>query len=640
MIYQLGNIQIDTTQFTVMAAGKAISVEPKVFDLIIYLIIHRDAVITRDELFSQIWKGRTVSDTTLSNHIKSARKVLGDDGELQKVIKTVRGRGYQFIGDVIEQSTVTQNPTPLHQRSLSISSAEKRFPYLSRALYYLVYAIVASFLIGLIGFALLKLTEKPAPHILVMPFEISSTEEGNWQPFADQMTREVIRKLSRISSLKVVPTASAFLFSQQANNGSLEDNLPQVNLVLSAVVNVSADNKVRITTELMEVEKQKIIWNKAYETAIDNTNFFSVQEDIARSVTYSLKLILGQAEQHALASFPTANLAAYELYVNGQDEASKLNHDALLRAVSLFDQAIGLDPDFALAYLAKADAYRNIMAYFERPVEVLPEVVNAVNAALSLQVDAAEALSSLGLAYAFAWRWEDAIRTLSAAKALNPRMAQTELGLAIYYTGIGDRQNVINSITLADKFDPLNVEIADWGHWLLAMVGELEAAKHWSLEKTTLHPKVGMIFSGASMSASLRNEHSEAIKLAKQGILLDPQSPYAYLALAQVYGYAGQQEKIEGLLIQAEKFDGYVCPYEKAINYILLNDTDQAFSNLQEAIDARSNCLVFTRQDPRLTPIKDDPRYHTLLKRIGLDDESILRYSLQRSNSLVYSASD
>ena len=460
-----------------------------------------------------------------------------------------------------------------------------------------------------------------------MPFEISSMEEGNWQPFADQMTREVIRKLSRISSLKVVPATSAFSFNQQTNNDSLEDNLPQVNLVLSAVVNVSGDSKIRITTELSEIEKHKIIWNKAYETTIDNTNFFSVQEDIARSVTNSLKLILGQAEQHALASFPTANLAAYELYVNGQYEASKLNHDALLHAISLFDQAIELDPDFALAYLAKADAYRNVMAYFERPVEVLPEVVTAVNAALSHQGDSAEALSSLGLAYAFAWRWEDAIRTLSAAKALNPRLAQTELGLAIYYSGIGDTKNVLNSITLADKLDPLNVEIADWGHWLLAMVGELEAAKHWSQEKTTLHPKVGMIFSGASMSASLRKEHSEAIRLAKQGILLDPESPYSYLALAQAYGYAGQQEKILDLLKQADQFDSYVCPYEKAINYILLNDIDQAFANLQDAIEARSNCLVFTRQDPRLAPIKEDPRYLILLKRIGLDDQSIVRYS-------------
>lgn len=625
MIYQLGNIQIDTTQFKVMADGRAISVEPKVFDLIIYLITHRDVVITRDELFSQIWKGRAVSDTTLSNHIKSARKVLGDDGDLQKVIKTVRGRGYQFVGDVVEHSAVTKDSKPIDQQS--ISNAAKRTPILLRAPGYLVYAIVTLFLIGLIGIASLKLTKQPAPHILVMPFEISSMEEGNWQPFADQMTREVIRKLSRISSLKVVPATSAFSFNQQTNNDSLEDNLPQVNLVLSAVVNVSGDSKIRITTELSEIEKHKIIWNKAYETTIDNTNFFSVQEDIARSVTNSLKLILGQAEQHALASFPTANLAAYELYVNGQYEASKLNHDALLHAISLFDQAIELDPDFALAYLAKADAYRNVMAYFERPVEVLPEVVTAVNAALSHQGDSAEALSSLGLAYAFAWRWEDAIRTLSAAKALNPRLAQTELGLAIYYSGIGDRKNVLNSITLADKLDPLNVEIADWGHWLLAMVGELEAAKHWSQEKTTLHPKVGMIFSGASMSASLRKEHSEAIRLAKQGILLDPESPYSYLALAQAYGYAGQQEKILDLLKQADQFDSYVCPYEKAINYILLNDIDQAFANLQDAIEARSNCLVFTRQDPRLAPIKEDPRYLILLKRIGLDDQSIVRYS-------------
>ncbi|MGQ8364300.1 winged helix-turn-helix domain-containing protein [Glaciecola sp. 1036] len=626
MIYHLGNIQIDTLQFTVSVDGKAISVEPKVFDLIVYLINHRGLVITRDELFSQIWKDRSVSDTTLSNHIKSARKILGDDGELQKIIKTIRGRGYQFIGNVEEISTHTELQVNSQQSGFS-GNIKSTKNWSSLDFSYLVYGIIICFLIGFLWFFSSTPTKRQNPHILVMPFEISSSDDQYWQPFADQMTREVIRKLSQVSSLKVVPATSAFSLNQQNNNRSIEENLPQVNLILTAVVNVAGDNKVRITTDLLEVDQQQFIWNKAYETAIDNTNFFSVQEDIARSVTNSLKLVLGQAEQHALSSFPTSNLAAYELYVNGQYEASKLNHEALIHAISLFDQAISLDPEFALAYLAKADAYRNIMAYFDTPAKILPEVIKAVEEALNHKVDTADALSSLGLAYAFAWRWEDAIQTLSAAKDLNPRLAQTELGLAIYYSGLGDTQNVVNSITLADKLDPLNVEIADWGHWILAVVGELEAAKQWSEEKTKLYPNVGMIFSGASMSASLRNEHSDAIRLAEQGILLDPESPYSYLALAQVYGYAGQPEKINDLLKRADTFDSYVCPYEKAINHILLDDIDQAFSDLQDAVDARSNCLVFTRQDPRLAPLRDDPRYLTLLKRIGLDDESILRYS-------------
>jgi DNA-binding winged helix-turn-helix (wHTH) protein len=98
MKYQVAeHVIIDTALYRISAAGAATSVEPKVFDLLVYLIRHRDRVLSRDELLREVWDGREVSNTTLSNHVKSARKALGDSGELQKTILTIRGRGYQFI---------------------------------------------------------------------------------------------------------------------------------------------------------------------------------------------------------------------------------------------------------------------------------------------------------------------------------------------------------------------------------------------------------------------------------------------------------------------------------------------------------------------------------------------------------------
>ena len=104
MLYQFNNREVDVDSYQIRVEGKALSVEPKVFDLILYLITHRDRIISRDELFENIWAGKIVSDTSLSNHIKSARKVLGDNGDLQFIIKTVRSRGYQFIA-ILEQPT-------------------------------------------------------------------------------------------------------------------------------------------------------------------------------------------------------------------------------------------------------------------------------------------------------------------------------------------------------------------------------------------------------------------------------------------------------------------------------------------------------------------------------------------------------
>src|SRR5262245_24751380 len=100
MKYQVAEYSIDTTRYRLSRDAELIPVEPKVFDLLVYLIQHRDRVLSRDELFREIWEGREVSDATLSNHIKIARQALGDNGELQATILTVRGRGYQFIAPV------------------------------------------------------------------------------------------------------------------------------------------------------------------------------------------------------------------------------------------------------------------------------------------------------------------------------------------------------------------------------------------------------------------------------------------------------------------------------------------------------------------------------------------------------------
>lgn len=632
MIYKINKFEVDTDLFSITESGVAVAVEPKVFDLIVYLIEHREHLVSRDELFATIWSAREVSDTTLSNHIKSARKILGDNGELQCVIKTIRGRGYQFVAQVEENAAIST--IARHSDVLDNSSVAARLPSdLSRLRFRSVIALGAILILAM-GFLwhfqpsiFESETVDKRPNVIVLPFRVSSANNAKWQPFADQMTREVIRKLNHVSGLRVVPASSAFIFKQNKSHDFIRQKLPQVNFVLDATISVSGEQNIRISSDMIKLDSSELIWDQAFESKIDTKNVFAIQSKIANSVSDSLKLVLGDKEQHALHAFPTANLEAYELYVQGQQQLNLLTHGSLQRSIALFDQAVALDPEFELAHVAKANAYRIIMSYFETPVDVLPEVISSVRDALKIAPDSPEALSSMGLAYVFAWRWEDAWNMLTAAKVSDSRLAQTELGFALYYSGMGDTEGVYRSLKMANHLDPLNIELADWGHWALAMVGELDAAIQWGKDKIQLHPKVGMIYSGASVSASLNNDHERAIMLAKTGLELDPDSPYAYLALAQAYGYAGDTSKIAPLLEQADKLERFTCPYETAINYILLKDYEHAFELLNQAVASRSNCLVFTRNDQRLAPIKNDPRYDALLIRVGLDDIALASYA-------------
>lgn len=632
MIFKVGEFEIDTTQFQITLNQKSIAVEPKVFDLLVYLIEHRERLVTRDELFQHIWKGREVSDTTLSNHIKSARKTLNDDGDRQQCIKTFRGRGYQFIAKV---NTEQDDPADIQtSKSHEARHCVTRTSTLkiSTARYKWLYVIPLIFLscIGLWALLTSQPSQPSRPYILVVPFEISATDKEAWQPFAEQITREVIRELRKISALNVIPSSSAFVFKQNKTHHFIQEKLPNVRYIVSATIDLDGYSNIRVSAELEDLHTNKLIWSGEFTARVDDTSFFAIQGNIASALSESLEVFVQNRERVQLGKLPTANLAAYELFVAGQQQRDLLTHESLLNAVELFSQAIALDPRFEAAHIAKADSYRIIMAYFDKPVEVLPKVIEAVSEVLKIYPNSAEARSSLGLAYVLAWRWDDAWSMLSQARELDNSLVLTELGFALYFAAMGNVDAVHEALKQARALDPLNVELADWGHWALAMVGEFDAAIDWARIQINLHPDVGMIRSGASVSASLAGQHSYAIKLAEKGVELDPLAAYPLLALAQAYGHAGKRDKIIPLLEQAEALNQYQCPYETAITYLLLNNVSEAFEQMNRAVSYRSNCLIFMRNDPRLAAVVGDPRYNALLTRIGLDDESINRLKKRR----------
>ena len=625
MKYQIAEYIVDTTRYRISHGDTVISAEPKVFDLLVYLIRHRERVLSREELFREVWDGREVSDATLSNHVKSARKILGDSGELQNTILTIRGRGYQFIAPVavIPESSVeerAQSPLPAPKRVADPVVSKWRVP-LIMTLAVLIAGLLAW---GAIG----SWQARPAaelPYVVVVPFDVSGDAPEAWRPFADQVTREAIRNLRKISGLRVVPTPSAFTFRDNKTRDHIRRQLPDVQYVLDGVVSISSGNELRITVELEDLRKGLVVWDKDYEGRTDNTNLFAMQSAIAGAVSESLKVAILAEEQRALDEFPTTNLQAYETYVAGRYQLDLLSHESLPRAIELFDQAIALDPNFFDAYIARGDAYRQLFAYFEPPINMLQKVVDSLAEAQQLRPDSAEAWSSLGLTYVMAWRWKDAWIALNKAKRRDPTLAQTELGFALYYSGLGEAAKVKRALADAERLDPLNVEMADWGNWALFMVRESEAARDWVDKKMQQHPDVGPVFSGAGVGAYIAGDYRRAVQLAERGAELDG-SPVALIMLAQAYGYAGQKEKVLPLLERAASAGTYVCPYESAAAYLSLGDEQRAMTLLDDAVAKRSNCLMFLRTDPRLEPLREHPHYSVLLTRVGLDDLAVASY--------------
>jgi len=615
MKYQIAEYTIDTARYRISSGDAVIPVEPKVFDLLVYLIRHRERVLSRDELFKEVWDGREVSDATLSNHVKSARKILGDNGELQQTIVTIRGRGYQFIAPVtVIPEGEAQPATVPATKSAALSW---RMPL----------AIAGVVLVAaLLGW--LAITSRPAPespYVVVVPFDVSADAPDAWRPFADQVTREVIRNLSKISGLRVVPTSSMLTFRDNKARDHIRRQLPDVRYVLDGVVSIAADNKLRITAALEDLNKGHVVWDRDYVGRTDDTNLFAMQSSIAAAVSDSLKVAILADERHALDEFPTTNLKAYEAYVAGRYQLDLLSHESMPQAIKLFDQAIALDPNFFDAYIARSDAYRQLFGYFEPPINMLQKVIDSLAEAQAVRPDSAEAWSSLGLTYVMAWRWKDAWIALNKAKQRDPTLAQTELGFAMYYSGLGEAEKVKRALAEADRLDPLNAEMADWGNWSLFMVGESKAAREWVDRKMQQHPDIGILFSGAGVGSYIAGDYQRAVQLAERGVQLDG-STVAYIMLAQAYGYAGQKEKVIPMLEKAASVGTFVCPYESAAAYLSIDDQQHALELLDDAVAKRSNCLIFLRNDPRLEPIRQDPHYQVLLNRVGLDDDALASY--------------
>ena len=633
--YQVGDFIVDTARYRISRGDTAVPVEPKVFDLLVYLIRNRDRVLTREELFQAVWDGREVSDATLSNHVKNARKALGDSGELQQTIQTVRGRGYQFIAPVVEAAEDAVGSGEVRAPAPPTGNPDKPLRRIWRRPMPL--AIIA-LLVPMALFGSWFLIAPPAPpepgrpYILVVPFGVSDNATEYHRTFADQLTREVIDGLRKISGLKTVPLASAFQFRDDKTREHVLERLPELQFLLDGEVSVAPDGTLRITPRLADLRQDLDVWNSPFTVSVDDRNFFETPAEIARAVAAALKVEILKDEQRALAELPNVP-QAYEPYAAGWREMEQFTHDSMHRAIAFFDQAIALDPDFLAAYRAKSDALRSMFTYFESPQELLPIVEASLAAVLERDPDSAEALSSLGLTQVMAWQWRLGWENLNRAKALDRSLAQTELGLALYYSALGEKEKVRESLARASELDPLNTELADWGTWALFMVGEQQAAREWAERQMRQHPDNGFVFCGAGISAYLRGDEAEGVALLEKGVELSDRAPVALIMLAQGYGYAGQKDKVPPLLEEAERANIYMCPYETAAAYLSLGDEAskaKAIELLYEAVDKRSNCLIFLRNDPRMRVLREDPhhagRFEELLTLVGLDEAAVRSY--------------
>jgi len=381
------SLDIDRRELT--RASAPISIGPQVFDLLAYLLQNRDRVVSKNDLFVTVWQGRVISDSTLTSHINAARKAIGDNGDEQRLIRTISRKGFRFVGAVTHEKTSSGDGPEKLEAALSPTTAP-------------------------------ALPDKPS--IAVLPFQnLSSDPEQDY--FADGVVEDIIAALSRMRWLFVIARNSSFTYKGRAVDVKQVGRELGVRYVLEGSMRKAA-NRVRISGQLIDASTGVNLWADRFEGAL--TDIFDLQDQITTSVVGAIAPRLESAEIARAKHKPTDSLDAYDYYLRGMANFHQRTKEAISRALPQFYKAIELDPDFATAYGIAAQCYfwRKINGWMTDREQEIAEGIRLARRAVELGKDDAVALTRGGHSIAHLSGDLDAgIAHIDRALVLNPNLA-------------------------------------------------------------------------------------------------------------------------------------------------------------------------------------------------------------------------
>jgi TolB-like protein len=405
-VFKFADCELDIARQELRRGGAVYALEPQVFDLLQYLIEHRDRLVSRDELFDTVWRDRTVSDWALSSRIKSARKAIGDSGKRQELIRTARRRGFRFVGPVEE----------LHRPKA----------------------------------AALELPDKPS--IAVLPFA-NISDDPRQEYFSDGITEDIITALSKFHWLFVIARNSTLAYKDTPVDVVHAAGELGVRYLLEGSVRKAGD-MVRVTAQLLDGASGNHVWAERYDRRLDD--IFVLQDEITETIAGRLDTELRTSEMERARRKPPANLDAWDLYQRGTWHADKVTMRDNEAARHLFQQAMERDPDFAPAHAAFAlTCYVEVNhGYGDDPVECLAAGLAAAEKAVTLDDNDGFSHFALGRLLTLAGQGERAIAKLEKSVALNPSFARGYHGLGLALNYYGRSEDAIPMFDMAMRLSP------------------------------------------------------------------------------------------------------------------------------------------------------------------------------------------
>ena len=450
MRYQFEDFVLNSDRRELARGTETIAMGPQVFDVLAYLVQNRARVVTKDDLIDVVWGGRIASESTLTSHINAVRKVIGDTGDEQRLVRTIARKGYRFVGDVRETAA-----------SERVESAKPD------------------------GTGLLV---PDRPSIAVLPF-LNLSGDPSQDYFVDGVVDDIISALSRMRWLFVIARNSSFTYKGRAVDAKQVGRELGVRYLLEGSVRKAA-NRVRITGQLVDAIAGTSLWSERFESTLDD--LFDLQDQMTTSIVGALAPHLESAEIERARHKPTEILDAYDYYLRGMWNFRQVSRSAIDEALAMFHAAIQRDPDFASAHAMAAwcHSWRKLSRWVTDLEREVAEGTRLARRAVELGKDDAVALAASAHALAHLARDLDSgIALLDRALVLDPNLA------AGWYLGgflriwRGEPDEAIERIAHGMRLSPLGPDMhrmevgTAMAHFL---AGRTEDALSWA-EKASRH---------------------------------------------------------------------------------------------------------------------------------------------------------
>jgi len=568
---RFGDFELTPERYELQRAGEPLRVEPRVFEVLAYLVAHRDRVVSKEELLEKLWADRFVSESALTRAVRDARRTLGDTGSKEGWIRTVHGRGFRFVGDVQASGA-----------SVPVARPAAR------------------------------------PGLVVLPFEdLSGDPEQAF--FADGMTETLTSELASIRSLKVISRTSAMRYKGAGRP------LPEIAAELGVDYAVEgsvqrAGDRIRITAQLIQARDDEHLWAQTYDREL--TDVFAIQSDVALRIVEALRATLSPRERHRLEQQPTGDVHAYQLYLQGRYSYGRYTAEGIRQGIAYFEQAVAADPGFALAHVGVARAYaeQGHSGFDERPPsESFALAKAAVERAIALDEGLGEAHGILALLkFSVDFDWAGAEREFELALELSPNGADIYDHYGWMCQALERYDDAIRLLRRARELDPYTHQ-TDYATTLLraGLYDEAVVAARQILE---FDPRLARGHSILGWAHLLSGRAREGLEELERAVALAAESTLFLGQLGQAYARTGKADDARKILRQLLDLESsrYVSPYHLAYVHTGLGELDEAIACLERAVENRDALAWGIKGSFLFRNLREHPGFAALLRKMHL----------------------